>query len=224
MKAVLYIRVSTEGQATEGVSLAAQLSKLQAWAALHDAEIVGTFEDAGISGTRDDRPGLLAAIEAATKAKAALVVYSLSRLSRSTAHTIQLADRLAKADAHLVSLSEQIDTTSAAGRMVFRMLATLAEFERDLIAERTTNALAHKKAKGERTGTVPFGYDLAADGVALTPNATQLEAVAIIQSLRDSGMTLRAIADELTARKILTAKGNAKWTHTAVQSILKRAA
>jgi DNA invertase Pin-like site-specific DNA recombinase len=224
MKAVLYIRVSTEGQAIEGVSLAAQRSKLEAWASLHDAEIVGTFEDAGISGTRDDRPGLLAAIEAATKAKAALVVYSLSRLSRSTSHTIQLADRLAKADAHLVSLSEQIDTTSAAGRMVFRMLATLAEFERDLIAERTTNALAHKKAKGERTGTVPFGYDLAADGVALTPNATQLEAVAIIQSLRDSGMTLRAIADELTARKILTAKGNAKWTHTAVQSILKRAA
>jgi DNA invertase Pin-like site-specific DNA recombinase len=224
MKAVLYIRVSTEGQAIEGVSLAAQRSKLEAWASLHDAEIVGTFEDAGISGTRDDRPGLLAAIEAATKAKAALVVYSLSRLSRSTSHTIQLADRLAKADAHLVSLSEQIDTTSAAGRMVFRMLATLAEFERDLIAERTTNALAHKKAKGERTGTVPFGYDLAADGVALVPNAAQLEAVAIIQSLRDSGMTLRAIADELTARNILTAKGHAKWTHTAVQSILKRAA
>jgi DNA invertase Pin-like site-specific DNA recombinase len=224
MKAVLYIRVSTEGQAIEGVSLAAQRSKLEAWASLHDAEIVGTFEDAGISGTRDDRPGLLAAIEAATKAKAALVVYSLSRLSRSTSHTIQLADRLAKADAHLVSLSEQIDTTSAAGRMVFRMLATLAEFERDLIAERTTNALAHKKAKGERTGTVPFGYDLAADGVALIPNAAQLEAVAIIQSLRDSGMTLRAIADELTARNILTAKGHAKWTHTAVQSILKRAA
>jgi len=224
MKAVLYIRVSTEGQAIEGVSLAAQRSKLEAWASLHDAEIVGTFEDAGISGTRDDRPGLLAAIEAATKAKAALVVYSLSRLSRSTAHTIQLADRLAKADAHLVSLSEQIDTTSAAGRMVFRLLATLAEFERDLIAERTTNALAHKKAKGERTGTVPFGYDLAADGVALVPNAAQLEAVAIIQSLRDSGMTLRAIADELTARNILTAKGHAKWTHTAVQSILKRAA
>jgi DNA invertase Pin-like site-specific DNA recombinase len=224
MKAVLYIRVSTEGQAIEGVSLAAQRSKLEAWASLHDAEIVGTFEDAGISGTRDDRPGLLAAIEAATKAKAALVVYSLSRLSRSTSHTIQLADRLAKADAHLVSLSEQIDTTSAAGRMVFRLLATLAEFERDLIAERTTNALAHKKAKGERTGTVPFGYDLAADGVALVPNAAQLEAVAIIQSLRDSGMTLRAIADELTARNILTAKGHAKWTHTAVQSILKRAA
>jgi len=224
MKAVLYIRVSTEGQAIEGVSLAAQRSKLEAWASLHDAEIVGTFEDAGISGTRDDRPGLLAAIDAATKAKAALVVYSLSRLSRSTAHTIQLADRLAKADAHLVSLSEQIDTTSAAGRMVFRLLATLAEFERDLIAERTTNALAHKKAKGERTGTVPFGYDLAADGVALIPNAAQLEAVAIIQSLRDSGMTLRAIADELTARCIPTAKGNSKWSHQAVNSILKRAA
>jgi hypothetical protein len=86
----------------------------------------------------------------------------------------------------------------------------------------TRDALAHKKAKGERTGTVPFGYDLAADGVALVPNAAQLEAVAIIQSLRDSGMTLRAIADELTARCIPTAKGNSKWTHTAVQSVIAR--
>jgi site-specific DNA recombinase len=224
MKAVLYTRVSTESQATEGISLSAQLAKLQAWASLHDAEIVGTFTDEGISGTRSDRPGLAAAMETALKHKAALVVYSLSRLSRSTSHTIELADKLAKADANLVSLTEQLDTTSAAGRMVFRMLATLAEFERDQIAERTKSALSHKKQRSERVGTVPFGSDLAADGIRLEVNTKELEAIDLINELRAAGLSLRDIANELEARGISTKKGNAKWTHTAVKSILNRKA
>ena len=224
MQAVLYTRVSTEGQATEGVSLAAQLAKLQAWANLHDAEIVGTFSDEGISGTREDRPGLAAAMQAATDKGACLVVYSLSRLSRSTSHTIALADKLAKSAANLVSITEQLDTTSAAGRMVFRMLATLAEFERDQIAERTKGALAHKKSRQERTGTVPFGSDLAADGIKLEPNAAELEAINLIQELRAAGLSLRTIADELTRRQIPTKKGNSQWSHTAIKSILTRKA
>jgi site-specific DNA recombinase len=224
MKAVFYLRCSTDSQATEGVSLESQLTKLTAWSQFNDAEVVGTFEDAGISGTKDDRPGLAAAIETACKYKAALVVYSLSRLSRSTSTTITLADRLEKAGAELVSLTERIDTTTAAGKMVFRMLATLAEFERDQIAERTTNALAHKKANSERVGTVPFGYDLADDGIKLTPNARELEAVNLMQELRDSGLSYRRIASELEARNIPTKKGSTRWTHTAVKSVLNRKA
>lgn len=95
------------------------------------------------------------------------MVYSLSRLARSTKDAIAIAERLDKAGADLVSLSEKIDTTTAAGKMVFRMLAVLAEFERDLVSERTTAALAHKAGKGERIGEVPFGWTLAADGVTL---------------------------------------------------------
>lgn len=224
MKAVLYTRVSTESQAQDGIGLEAQLSKLTAWTQLNDADVIGTFEDAGISGTRDDRPGLTAAIQAACKNKAALVVYSLSRLSRSTKHTIEIAEALDLAGAELVSLTERIDTASAAGKMVFRMLATLAEFERDLVSERTTNALAHKKANNERTGSVPFGKDLSADGVTLIDNAVELEALSLMVSLRESGLSLRQIASELDARQIPTKKGNKTWTHTAVASVLKRAA
>lgn len=222
MKAVFYVRCSTEGQATEGVSLEAQLTKLRAWAEFSDAEVVGIFEDAGISGMRDDRPGLAAAMETACKHQAALVVYSLSRLSRSTSHTIELAERLGKAKAELISLSEKIDTTTAAGKMVFRMLATLAEFERDQIAERTTAALAHKKANSERVGTIPFGYDLAGDGKTLTPNAAELEAASIMRQLRGDGLSYRRIAAELDARQVPTKKGSGTWTHTAVKSILER--
>jgi site-specific DNA recombinase len=224
MKAVFYIRCSTEGQATEGVSLEAQTAKLNAWAALNDATVIGQFEDAGISGTRDDRPGLADAMKMACREGAALVVYSLSRLSRSTANTIALADTLGRSNADLVSLTEQIDTSTAAGRMVFRMLATLAEFERDLIAERTRNALAVKRANHERTGGVPFGYDLAENGIDLVPNAAQQEALGLITELRAAGLSLRDIADALTARQIPTSKGNAKWTHTTIARIVKRAA
>jgi DNA invertase Pin-like site-specific DNA recombinase len=224
MKAVLYIRVSTEGQATEGISLEAQQAKLEAWASFNDAQIVGTFSDAGLSGVKEDRPGLAKAIDAACKAKAALVVYSLSRLSRSTSHTIELAARLEKAGAELVSLTEKIDTSTAAGKMVFRMLATLAEFERDQIAERTKAALSHKKAKLERIGTVPYGHDLAADGITLTPNASELEAVRLINELRAEGLTLREIASQLEARGIPTKKGKSQWKHTAVKAILDRKA
>jgi DNA invertase Pin-like site-specific DNA recombinase len=224
MQAVLYLRVSTEQQANEGVSLEAQLTKLNAWAALHDANIIGTFNDAGISGMDESRPGLAAAMQAATEHQAALVVYSLSRLSRSTGHCIKLADQLNKAGANLVSLSEQLDTTSAAGRMVFKMLAVLAEFERDQLAERTRNAMQHKRTKGERVGTIPFGYNLAADGINLEANTEQLEAVDLIRQLRKSGLSYQAIADELTKRQIPTAKGNARWTQQAINRICKRAA
>lgn len=72
-----------------------------------------------------------------------------------------ISDRLQKANCDLVSLSEKIDTTTAAGKLVFRMLAVLAEFERDQISERVSTVVAHKRSKGERVGQVPFGYDLA---------------------------------------------------------------
>jgi site-specific DNA recombinase len=224
MKAVTYVRVSTDEQATEGVSLDAQAAKLAAWANLNDAEIIGSYSDAGISGCREDRPGLTAAIAHACKEGAVVVVYSLSRLSRSTTLTIKLADELAKHGADLVSLSEKIDTTTAAGRMVFRLLSSLAEFERDQIAERTKAALSHKKAKGERVGSIPFGYDLAADGINLVPNVAQQEALSLIAELRAAGLSMRQIAAALNSRNISTAKGKGQWKHSTIQSILNRAA
>ena len=82
-------------------------------------------------------------------------------------------DADAKSGAELVSLSEKIDTTIAAGKIVFRMLVVLAVFERDQISERTTSALAQKRSKGERIGKVPFGFNLASVGVTLVANKNE---------------------------------------------------
>ena len=222
--AIGYVRVSTEQQATEGVSLEAQAARIRAYCELNDLDLAATYVDAGLSGKRsDNRPQLQAALDHATKAGAVLVVYSLSRLARSTRDTLAIAERLEKGNADLASLSEKIDTTTAAGKMVFRMLAVLAEFERDQISERTTTAMKHKKRNGERVGKVPFGFDLAADGVQLIPNAAEQAVLELVDQLHEAGESMRKIAAELNRRSIPT-KGGQPWKHSTIQRIVQRVA
>ena len=220
MKAFAYIRVSTEEQATDGVSLEAQKAKVAAWADLNGYELAEVFVDAGISGTKTDRLGLTQALAAVGKDDA-LVVYSLSRLSRSTKHTIEISERLAKVGADLVSISEKIDTTSAAGRMVFRMMAVLAEFERDQLAERTATAMQHKKAKGERVGAIPYGKTLADDGVALVEVPVEQEVIAEARKLHAAGISLRKIA-LILAEKGFRSRNGKVFAATQIQRMVQR--
>jgi DNA invertase Pin-like site-specific DNA recombinase len=216
MKAVAYIRVSTQGQVEEGVSLEAQAAKIKAWAELNGYDMGEVFTDAGVSGSKENRTGLQEALAAVGKGDA-LVVYSLSRLARNTAHTLEIAKQLEKTGADLVSLSEKIDTSSAAGKMIFRLLAVLAEFERDQIAERTKMAMNHKKSQGQRVGSVPYGKKLAADGVSLEDNKQEQAAIEIIKTLRRKGHTYAAIAAELERQN--HAPRGKKWYATTLQNI-----
>jgi len=216
--AVGYVRVSTEGQAAEGVSLDAQKARLEAWAATVGRRLVGVYVDAGVSGKRaDNRPGLQAALRDACQRGAPLVVYSLSRLARSVRDTLEITARLEKCGADLVSLSEQLDTTSAAGRMVYRMLAVLAEFERDLASERTAGALAHKRARGERISRhAPFGFQF--DGGRVVPDARERATLAKIRRLSEQGVAQRAIVERLNAEGV-PARGT-RWHLRGVQLAL----
>jgi DNA invertase Pin-like site-specific DNA recombinase len=223
MKAIGYIRVSTQGQVEDGVSLDAQEAKVRAWADLNNAAEVVIFRDEGISGKRsDNRPGLQDALAMVGKGDA-LVVYSLSRLSRSTKDALVLSEVLSKKEADLVSLSEKIDTTSASGKMVFRLLAVLNEFERDQISDRTRFALAHKKANHEKTGgDIPFGYYL--DGGRLVEDDNEQKAIILIRDLRSKGYRLQAICWELEKEGYLTRRGNLKWQPKTVSRIIERIA
>ena len=223
MKAIGYIRVSTQGQVEDGVSLDAQEAKVRAWADLNGAEEVVIFRDEGISGKRsDNRPGLQSALDTVGKGDA-LVIYSLSRLSRSTKDTLSLSEILQKKDADLVSLSEKIDTTSASGKMVFRLLAVLNEFERDQISDRTRFALAHKKANGEKTGgDVPFGYRVR--GGKLSRNAEEQKAINMILDLHSKGYSLQCICGALQKDGYKTKRGNLTWQPKVVSRIVRRVA
>ena len=225
MRIVGYVRVSTTDQAVEGVSLDAQKGRIAAWAEAggYTVNPGDVHEDAGISGKRaDNRPGLVAALDAVCAHGGVLVVYSLSRLARSVRDTLAIAERLERAGADLVSLSERIDTTSAAGKMVFRMLAVLAEFERDLIAERTRAALAFKRSRGECIGQVPYGLRLAEDGRTLAADDEEIQTLSLMRRLRSGGMSPRAIAGELSRLGVPTKNGGPRWAHTTVARILRR--
>jgi site-specific DNA recombinase len=218
-----YVRVSTAGQAEEGVSLAAQEARVRAWAASGGHEAPVLHRDAGLSGSKaHNRPGLQAALDEVCRRKGVLVVYSLSRLARSTQDAILIAARLEKAGADLVSLTESIDTTSAAGKMVFRMLAVLAEFERDLISERTRGAMAHLRRQGRRISRfVPYGY--CADGDHLVEDSKEQNAIRLIARLHEGGSSLRRIAAELQQRRIRTKFGGSRWTPKVLASLIRRA-
>jgi DNA invertase Pin-like site-specific DNA recombinase len=232
-QAIAYIRVSTARQAEEGISLDAQRARIAAYCAAHglmlqdgavfvEAGKSGTGRGKGFEGTLKYRPELARALEAVKRTQGVLVVYSLSRLARSTRDTMAISERLERANADLVSLCEAIDTTSAAGRMIFRVLAVLAEFESDIISERTTDAAAHQRAQGRRTsGIAPFGYRFADDGKTLLPNASELSVVKNIHQMRASGRGFEDIARALESQNI-RARNGARFSRKVVRSICIR--
>ena len=223
MIAVGYARVSTEGQVKEGASLEAQQAKITAWCIANGYELGSFHVDAGISGARArNRPALQAAITAACKQKAPLIVYALSRFARSTKDAITISEQLAKAGADLVSLTEKLDTTTAAGKMMFRMMAVLAEFERDQIGERTREVLQHLRSQGRRISRfVPFGFDLTADGRSVVQNEREQTGLRMMEDLRLQGISLRKIAVRLTEEDI-PPKTGLRWTAQAINMIIKR--
>ncbi len=220
LKAIGYLRVSTQGQVDDGVSLEAQRTKINAWCEVNDYELMSVFVDEGISGkSTTNRDGLRSALDAVSKGDA-LIVYSMSRLTRSTKDMLIMAEGLEKRSVDLVSICEKIDTTSASGRMIFRMLAVLGEFERDLVSERTRSALQYKKSQGERVGNIAYGYELSVDNKTLVKNKDEQRTLTLIVELRETGYSLRAIADRLNDEGMTTRKGTA-WKHQYVSSLLK---
>lgn len=220
--AVAYVRVSTEEQAREGVSLDAQRARINAHCAAHSLELVGTYSDEGISGRRtSNRPGLEQAIRHVCSIRGTLTVYSLSRLARSLKDAILITERMEKCGAELVLLAEQIDTRSAAGRMFFHVMAALAQFESDLIGERTKLAIDFKRRAGKRyCCNAQFGYRIE-DG-RVVADAREQAALKTMQSLTRSGMSIRAVADRLPQLGILNRQGK-PLSSQQVGVILRRA-
>ncbi len=124
---------------------------------------------------------------------------------------------------HIVDLGgNTIDSQSASGRFMLLVLAGTCEMERNLTRERTKSALAVKRANGQRIGTVPYGFDLADDGIALVPNESEQAVIADIRTMRANGRTLKQIAGELTKRGVRTKSGGDRWSHQTIHRIVRR--
>ncbi|MDV8003177.1 recombinase family protein [Rhodococcus sp. IEGM 1408] len=202
-----YLRVSTEEQAVSGLGLDAQRAAVEARAAVEGWHVVAWFTDEGVSGTVSplERPGLAAALDAVAEGKASRLVAShLSRIGRSAARVLDL-DALAAAEGWgLVMCDIQIDTGTAAGRFMLGNMAAAAEYERNLVSERTKAALAVKRAQGVRLGR---------------PSTLDRAVVARIVTERDAGSTWQAVADRLMADEVATAQGGARWHPASVRKV-----
>ena len=206
-----------------GISLEAQTEKIQAMAVVQGLELQELIIDAGESAKTLDRPGmerLLQLVDAG--AVESVIVAKLDRLTRSVKDLAQLLEQFNRRGVSLVSVAESLDTGSASGRLVLNIMTAVSQWEREAIGERTRDALSHKKAKGERVGTIPLGYRLAPDGVHLDPEPNEQAMLDKIRRRRASGCSLRQIADEMNRQGLRTRCGSL-WRHQYVHGAISSA-
>jgi len=217
MKVVGYVRVSKD---TDNLSPEAQEAKFRRWCEQHDHHLT-IYSDIGISGARTkNRPGFNAAWRALKKGDV-LMVYSLSRLSRSLRDILDIAEELRRKDVHLVSLSESVDTTTAMGNAFFQIAGVFNELERKVASERIRSSLNLKRTRMEKLGgKVPYGYDVSQG--KLLPVQHEQTVIEQIKTRKANGCSLKKIADHLNHEKVPTKYGK-EWAPAQIFYILKRA-
>ena len=225
-EAILYVRVSTADQVETGVSLDAQTERLLTYAKLNNLEVIGILREEAISGSipLNERPeGAKLAELVATGQVKHVVSLKLDRLFRNSIDaltTTQTWDKKGVA-LHLTDMGgSSLSTNSAMGRMMFAMMSAYAEFERNLTAERTTSALAHKKANSQAYSPTPYGKDRQGD--ILTDNAQEQGIIRQMRELRDNGFSLRGIAEHLNSNGIESKQGK-QWYASTIGYILNHA-
>ena len=206
--AVGYIRVSTEEQ---HLGPEAQRAAIVAWAAREGVSVLSWHTDAGVSGAAelDNRPALAAALGALRADGAGLlVVAKRDRLARDCYVAAAIDRAVATAGARVVSADGTCNGNTPADDFMRTILDAAAQYERALIRGRTKAALAAKRAKGERTGTVPYGFTADAAG-RLVECAAELAVIAQVRALRGAGMTFRGIVSELARAGVVGRTGRA---------------
>jgi site-specific DNA recombinase len=221
-----YVRVSTEKQDT---SLAAQEEQIRAMAVVKGWELSEVVIDRDEYSGDMERPGLQRVL-AMVKAKqvGAVIISKLDRLTRSTRDVILLVDLFNKKKVALVSLAESLDTKSSMGRFFVRMIASLAELERESIGDRTRTGMGHLKSMGMPVGTAPYGWRAQksnrlvplAQKLPLVEDADEQLVLRQARAWRDQGMSLREIAQSLNDEGCQTRRGT-PWRFQYVARMLR---
>jgi site-specific DNA recombinase len=220
MRAIGYVRVSTDKQADRGISLEAQEAKIRAMATVQGAEILELIVDGGESAKNLNRPGMERLLSLVNEGKVQTVIIAkLDRLTRSVKDLAELLERFQRRGVSLVSVAESLDTGSAAGRLVINIMTAVSQWEREAIGERTRDAMRHKKANGHRVGNIAYGYRLVSGG-RLELDPQEQEVLSTIRELRGRQCTLRGIATELHNRGLRTRRGTS-WRLEHIARILR---
>lgn len=194
-RTAIYIRVSTQEQATEGYSIQAQTERLQAYCKAKGWGIFHIYTDAGFSGSNMERPALSQLLNDVEAGRVdCVLVYKLDRLSRSQKDTLHMIeDVFLDHDCDFVSMSENFDTSTPLGRAMIGILSVFAQLEREQIRERMAIGRTERAKSGlwQGGGWIPIGYDYV-DG-RLVPNPIRAAAVRDIYNLFLSGTPITSI-------------------------------
>lgn len=219
MATYAYLRVSTTSQAESGAGLDAQ----QDACARAAGTLAGVYRDEGVSGRAglDKRPALLEAIAELERGDV-LLVAKRDRLGRDPLVVAMIESAVKRKGARIISAAgEGTDSDSPTDILMRRMVDAFAEYERLIIGARTKAALQAKKARGERTGSIPYGYHCE-DGTNLIPDPDEQDIIQQVLHLQAEGLSLRAIAARLTALG-RTSRGTG-WHPQTIKNILSAAA
>ncbi|HEY7242626.1 MAG TPA: recombinase family protein [Xanthobacteraceae bacterium] len=214
-KFIAYFRVSTDKQGRSGLGLEAQREAVLAYLNGGRWSLVEEFVEIE-SGKRNDRPQLAAALAACKKQKAKLVIAKLDRLSRNLAFIATLMD----SGVEFVAVDNP-----HANKLTVHILAAVAQHERELIAQRTRDALQAAKARGKKLGNpnLAGARERALEGNRAAAERYAVNVLPVIREIQASGVkSLRGVARALAARGIATARGG-EWSPVQVSDILRRA-
>lgn len=215
-----YVRVSTDEQTKTGYSVSDQKNKLRGYCELYGHDLIEVIVDDGISAKNLNRDGIQRVISMINNGDAdGVVVLKLDRLTRSMRDLHHLLDTIFKTG-QLHSVSEQFNTNTASGKFVLNMLMSVAEWEREVIGERTSSALQEKKRlAGNRSinGRAPFGFRW--EEGALVRDADEYPIREIMVELRDAGLTYAQIAQEINDAGHTTRR-NKPWRTSSIHTIL----
>lgn len=218
--AIIYRRVSTDHQVTNGYSLQNQQQLLTAYCHNNNYNII-ELSDNGLSGTSNKRPGFNKLLELVKSKKVdAVVVYSLSRFARSLKDTLQAVELFKKHSITFISLTENFDTSTPHGSFTLNILASLAELESKITSNRIKDVLQYKKTNGYCVGTVPFGFDKTNDKL-LIENHDEQATLKLIKRLIKKGTSYQGICDYLIKKKRLNKKGICSWNKGNLFRLIK---
>jgi site-specific DNA recombinase len=233
-RVALYMRVSGEEQA-ERMTIGTQEEFMGQYAGLYGHEVASVYKDEAVSGTvpMHERPaGRRLLDDAKAGVFETVLVYKLDRIGRTLLVTVDAHDRLMGSGVALKSATEPIDTSTPAGRLIFQMLASFAEFERGTIRERTTHGLHRALRNGKHAGRVPYGYKLSSGESSLEVVAEEAQVVREIIEGVAAGSTLYKESKRLNDRGIPAPgwrfkgerKHGASWSPTTVRDIVHQGA
>ena len=209
MKAIGYVRVSTEEQARKGVSLENQKDRIRDYCQYKGFELLHIIEDAGVSGGKNKgRHGfmeLMGAIEA--NGIDIVVLYSLERLSRDMLTLLALEKYLNEKNTELHTVEGLIDTSTPDGWLGFAMRAFLGEMERRQVKYRTKKAMEYKRGQGSVVGSIPYGYKR--NGNGLDADEAEQDVIKFVNDLYQEASTLTDICRALRQKDIKTRNGKA---------------